>query len=194
MYSRGVSPRIPSNSMMSLGPCDICLLGLPLVSQSAISPLVSQSVISPQFRPHPHGLHKLCDLPCFFHSDSDQQKDNINSIQPPHSTTHFIHMLPSRRYQPHIVLCMLSPAASKVSLYTIFLLYILTMHTMPHTLTINILLVLSDGCTEFQPDTPEAHQQGFHTEGRSPQPGGSQPGGHPLLPYTAYPQHAMHLA
>ena len=79
----GVSPRIPSNPMMSLGPCGICLQGLPLVSQS---------VISPQFRPCPRGLHKQCDSPCSFHSDSDQQKDNIKHIQPLHSTTHFICM------------------------------------------------------------------------------------------------------
>ena len=64
---------------------------------------------------------------------------------------------------------------------------------MLHTLTINFPLVLSDGCTQLQLDTPEAHQQGFHTEGHSTQPRWSQPGGHPLLRYTAYPQHAMHF-
>ena len=64
---------------------------------------------------------------------------------------------------------------------------------MPHMLTINFPLVLSDGCTQLQPDTPEAHQQGFHTKAHSPQPGQSQPGGHSLLPYTVYPQHAMHF-
>ena len=30
----------------------------------------------------PRGLHKLWDTPCFLHSDSDQQKDNINHTQP----------------------------------------------------------------------------------------------------------------
>ena len=80
----GVSPRIPSNPMMSQGPCGICLHGLILISQS---------VISPQFRPHPpHRQHKLHGLPPPFHSDSDQQKDNINCIQSMHSTTHFIRM------------------------------------------------------------------------------------------------------
>ena len=134
--------------MTSLGPCDIYLLGLPLVSQS---------VISPQFRPHPPcGLHKLHDSPCSFHSDSDQQKDNIKCIQPAHSTTHFIHKLPSRCYQPHVVLCMLSLMAAKVSLYAIFLLCILTAYTALHMLTINCPLVLSDGCSQLQPDTPEA--------------------------------------
>ena len=94
---------------------------------------------------------------CSFHSDSDQQKDNIKRIQPPHSTTRFIRMLPSRCYQPHIVLCMLSPMAAKVSLYAIFLLCILTAYTTPHTLTINFPLVLSDGHTQIQLDTPEPH-------------------------------------
>ena len=170
--------------MTSLGPCDIYLLGLPLVSQS---------VISPHFRLHPHGLHKLYDSPCSFHSDSDQQKNNINCIQPLHSTTRFICVLPSRCCEPQVVLHMLSLMATKVSLYAIFLLCILTMYTVPHMLTINFLLILSDGHTQLQPDTPECHQQGFHTEGHSPQPGQSQPGGHPLLPYTTYPQHAMHF-
>ena len=170
--------------MMSLGPHDICLLGLPLVSQSAISP---------QFRPHPHRLHKPHDSPCSFHSDSDQQKDNIKRIQPLHPTTHVICVLPLRCHQPHIVLCMLSPTAAKVCLYTIFLLCILATFSMLHLLTINFLLILSDGCTQLQLDTPEAHQQGFHTQGHFPQPGWSQPGGHPLLPHPVYPQHAMHF-
>ena len=73
LYSRGVSPRIPSNLMMSQHPHGICLHILILISQSAIS--------SP-FRPHPHGLHKPQDMPCFLHSDSDQQKDNIKGTQP----------------------------------------------------------------------------------------------------------------
>ena len=64
---------------------------------------------------------------------------------------------------------------------------------MLHMLTINFPLVLSDGHTQLQPDTPEARQQRFHTEGHSPQPGRSQPRGHLLLPHTVYPQHAMHL-
>ena len=179
--------------MMSLCLHDIWLLGLPLVSQSAISPPVSQSAISPQFRPCPHGLHKPHDLPCSFHSDSDQQKDNINRIQPTHSTTCFIRVLPSRCCQPHAVLCVLSSVASKVSLYVIFLLCLLTTYTAPHMLAINFPLVLSDGHTQLQLDTPEACQQGFHTEGHSPQPGWSQPGGHLILPFTAYPQHVTHF-
>ena len=85
---------------------------------------------------------------------------------------------------------MLSPTAAKVSLYAIFLSCILTLYTIPHTLKINFPLVLSDFHTQLQLDTPEACQQGFHTEGHSPH---SQPGGHPLLPYTAYPQHAISL-
>ena len=154
--------------MTSLGLHDICLLGLPLVSRSTISLLVSQSAISPQLRPHPHRLHKLCDSPCSFHSDSDQQKDNINCIQQPCSTTCFIRMLPSRHCQPHAVLHMLSSTASKVSLYVTFLLCILTTYTAPHMLTINFPLILSDGHTQLQLDTPEAHQQVFHTEGHPP--------------------------
>ena len=41
--------------------------------------------------------------------------------------------------------------------------------------------------TQLQPGTPEAGQQGFHTQGHSPQPGWSQPGGHLVLPHPAYP-------
>ena len=59
-------------------------------------------------------------------------------------------MLPSRCCQPHVVLHVLSPTASKVGLYTIFLLCILTAYTAPHTLAINFPLVLSDGCTQLQ--------------------------------------------
>ena len=82
MYSRGVSPRLPSNLMMSRHPCGICLHSLFLLSQSAISLPVSQLVFSSPFRPHPHRLHKPWDTLCFLHSDSDQQKDNINCTQP----------------------------------------------------------------------------------------------------------------
>ena len=60
-------------------------------------------------------------------------------------------------------------------------------------LAINFPLILLDGHTQLQLDTPEAHQQGFHTERHFPQPGQSQPGGHPLLPHTAYTQHATHF-
>ena len=93
-------------------------------NQSPGQPISNQSSV--QATPYPNRLHKLCDSPCSFHSDSDQQKDNINCIQPPHSTICFIRMLPTRHCQPHIVLCMLSPMASKVSLYIIFLLCILS--------------------------------------------------------------------
>ena len=78
----GVSPRIPSNPMMSQHPHGICLHSPILISQSAIGCLFSQSAISPQFRPCPHRLHKLRDPLCFLHSDSDQQKDNIKHTQP----------------------------------------------------------------------------------------------------------------
>ena len=53
MYSRGVSPRIPSNLMTSQHPHSICLHSLILISQSAISLPVSQSVFSSPFRPCP---------------------------------------------------------------------------------------------------------------------------------------------
>ena len=82
MYSRGVSPRIPSNLMTSQCPCGICLYSLILISQSVISLQVSQSAFSYQFRPCPSRLHKPWDTLCFLHSDSDQQKDNINCTQP----------------------------------------------------------------------------------------------------------------
>ena len=91
MYSRGVSPRIPSNLIMSQCPHGICLHSLILISQSAARLLVSQPVLSlpgqpisipSLIRPQPCGLHKPQDMPCSLHSDSDQQKDNINCIQP----------------------------------------------------------------------------------------------------------------
>ena len=96
LYSRGVSLRIPSNIMMSQHPHSICLHSLILISQSAASFPVSQSVLSHPgqpisilflIRPHPHGLHKPWDMPCSLHSDSDQQKDNINCTQPLASST-----------------------------------------------------------------------------------------------------------
>ena len=46
MYSRGVSPRIPSNPMMSPCPHGICLHSLILISQSAACLPTSQSVLS----------------------------------------------------------------------------------------------------------------------------------------------------
>ena len=96
MYSRGVSPRIPSNPMMSPHPCGICLHSLTLISQSAAHLPTSQSMPSlpsqpisiwSLIRPRPHRLHKPWDTPCSLHSDSDQQKDNINRTQPPASST-----------------------------------------------------------------------------------------------------------
>ena len=90
-YSRGVSPRIPSNLMMSQHPCGICLHSLILISQSAAHLPVSNSALSlpsqpisilSLIRPCPRGLHKLWDMPCSLHSDSEQQKDNINCTQP----------------------------------------------------------------------------------------------------------------
>ena len=91
MYSRGVSPRIPSNPMMSPLPCDICLHSLILISQSVAHFLASQSVlclpsqpisVPSSIRPCLHRLHKLWDMLCSLYSDSDQQKDNINHTQP----------------------------------------------------------------------------------------------------------------
>ena len=96
MYSRGASPRIPSNPVMSQHPHGICLHSLILISQSAAHLLASQSALSlpgqpisipSLIRPHPCGLHKPQDTPCSLHSDSDQQKDNINRTQPLASTT-----------------------------------------------------------------------------------------------------------
>ena len=117
MYSKGVSPRISLNPMTSQGPCGVCLHGLILISQS---------VISPQFRLCPHGQHKPRDLPSPFHSDSDQQKDNINHIQPMHSTTCFIcaHLL-----GPHLSIRVSSGVPAKVGWYSVFLCTV-----MPHIL------------------------------------------------------------
>ena len=62
MYSRGVSPRIPSNPMKSPRPCGICLHGLILISQSVTHLPASQSAlclpsqpisILSLIRPHP---------------------------------------------------------------------------------------------------------------------------------------------
>ena len=88
----GVSPGIPLNLMMSRLPRGICLHSLILICQSAIGLPVSQSAFSSQFRPCPHGLQKPLDTPCFLHSDSDQQKDNINCTQPLTSSTSFTHV------------------------------------------------------------------------------------------------------
>ena len=96
MYSRGVSPRIPSNPVMSQHPCGICLHSLILINQSVARLLTSQSMLSlPSqpisiqilIRPCPRRLHKLQDTPCSLHSDSDQHKDNINCTQPLASST-----------------------------------------------------------------------------------------------------------
>ena len=110
MYSRGVSSRIPSNPMTSPWPRGICLHSLILISQSAAHFLASQSVlclpsqpisIPSSIRPCPRGLHKPRDMPCSLHSNSDQQKDNINRTQPltssafnlDNSVTHLISVL-----------------------------------------------------------------------------------------------------
>ena len=110
MYSRGVSPRTPPNPMTSPWTCGICLHSLILISQSAARFLARQSVfclpgqpisVPSPIRPCPCGLHKLWDMPCSLHSDSDQQKENINRTQPltsstfnlDNSATHFISVL-----------------------------------------------------------------------------------------------------
>ena len=94
MYSRGVSPRIPSKPMMSQCPHGICLHCLILIIQSVAQPAnqcsvfpVSQSVFSLWSGHAPHRLHKPWNMPCSLHSDSDQQKNNINRTQPLTSST-----------------------------------------------------------------------------------------------------------
>ena len=131
MYSRGVSPRIPSNPMMSPRPHGICLYSLILISQSAAHLLASQSalclpgqpiIIQSLIRPWPCGLHKLWDMLCSLHSDSDQQKDDINCTQPltssvfnlDNSATRFISML-SRTAQPTPSACRNSKTQSPAS-------------------------------------------------------------------------------
>ena len=104
MYSRGVSPRIPPKPTMSQHPCGICLHSLILTSQSAAHLPVSQSAFSLWLGHTPCGLHKLRDTLFSLHSDSDQQKDNINCTQPLTSSafnlaTRFISML-SRTARP----------------------------------------------------------------------------------------------
>ena len=106
----GVSPRIPSNLMASQHPCGICLHSLILINQSVISLPVSQSAFSSQFRPCPRRLQKPQNMLCFLHSDSDQQKDSINHTQPLTSST-------CNTCQPHVLLCMLSSMAFKVSVH-----------------------------------------------------------------------------
>ena len=73
MYSRGVSPRIPLNPMMSPHLCGIYLHSLILISQSVPSLSLGHT---------PHGVHKPQDTPHSLHPDSDQQKDNFNCTQP----------------------------------------------------------------------------------------------------------------
>ena len=91
MYSRGISPGIPSNPMTSRCPHGICLHSLILISQSAATSrpanqhpifLVSQSAFCPLLGHAPCRLHKLQDTPFSLHSDSDKQKDDINRTQP----------------------------------------------------------------------------------------------------------------
>ena len=86
----GVSPRIPSNLMMSQSPCGICLHSLILISQSAFSS---------QFRPCPHRLQKPWDTPCFLHSD------NINHAQPLASSMCNIKMLSTTCVSPRVIIC-----------------------------------------------------------------------------------------
>ena len=50
-------------------------------NQHSVFP-VSQSAFHPRLGHAPHGLHKPHDTPHSLHSDSDQQKDNINHTQP----------------------------------------------------------------------------------------------------------------
>ena len=66
VYSRGVSPRIPSNLMMSQCPCGICLHSLILISQPVAHLQFSQPTLSLSSQPisvpslirlHPHRLH-----------------------------------------------------------------------------------------------------------------------------------------
>ena len=79
MYSRGVSPRIPSNPMMSPCPRGICLCSLILISQSAAHLPTSQSVLGLLLGHTLHRVHKPWDMPCSLHSDSDQQKDTTST-------------------------------------------------------------------------------------------------------------------
>ena len=86
----GVSLGIPSNPMMSLSPCGICLHSLILISQSALSIWLGHT---------PHGVHKLWDPPCAFNSDSDHQIDNTSHTQPLTSST-FISEKPLHQHVP----------------------------------------------------------------------------------------------
>ena len=90
----GVSPGIPSNPMMSPGSCGLCLHSLILVSQSALSiQSANQHSVSDEAMP-PWSAYTV-DMPHSLHSDSDQQKDNINCTPPLTSSTftsdHLLH-------------------------------------------------------------------------------------------------------
>ena len=61
MYSRGVSPGITSNLMMSPHPCGICLHSLTLISQLAACLLTSQS--TPSLPSQPISIQSLI-RPC----------------------------------------------------------------------------------------------------------------------------------
>ena len=89
VLKRGIPEDSPPKPMMSWHPCGISLHSLILISQSTTHLLTSQSAFSP-VRPCPRRLHKLWDMSCSFHSDSDQQKDNVNRTQPPALSTFII--------------------------------------------------------------------------------------------------------
>ena len=135
MYSRGVSPKDslkPNDVMMSRG---ICLHNLILVSQSVSQPANQHSAI--RLGHTPHRLHKPRDTPGFLHSDSDQQKDNINRTQPlassacsikQHSTTHFICVLSSAsKVRVHLSSMHVDLHTALLTLAIIFLLFFFQM-------------------------------------------------------------------
>ena len=83
----GVSPRIPSNPQVHM------VFAYIATFWSANQCSVSNQPISTQYlmRPRPHRVHKLQDMLHSLHSDSDQQKDNINCSPPLASSTFTSH-------------------------------------------------------------------------------------------------------
>ena len=119
MYSRGVTPRIPSNPITL--PCP-CLYSLILISQLVICLPTSQSALRLLLGHAPCGVHKLWDMPRSLHSDCDQQKDNINHTQPLTSSVfisdHSLHQHVPARLRHSLQLCASSTRLINVLSYT----------------------------------------------------------------------------
>ena len=103
LYSRGVSPRIPLNLMMSQHPHGIFLHSLILISQSVISLPVSQSAFSSQLRPCPHRLQNCRTCHASFILTLTSRKTTSTALN------HSLHPLASNKTlsATHVSLCVI---------------------------------------------------------------------------------------